>query len=235
MDKAKAEKLVEKHRDACYGLKDACRLKIEEYQKKYCDIMKETKSQLIEALTTPLGIIGATENKYMLALQSIAKNSCCDGCQEAKRVAEDALRDSGVPSIQFMDLPNNKLIQKTVSAMYRSSADKILDENIEADHLPDPKKVIPPKLSEAIAWATDHLENTGHDDDERFIYLKSLHDPANMQSKPAEPLHYGLLEAAKAVLDWWEGPECQLSEEIIDRLSEEIEAIEKETQGKDRA
>jgi intein/homing endonuclease len=59
----------------------------------------------------------------------------------------------------------------------------------EADHLPDPKKVIPPKLSEAIAWATDHLENTGHDDDERFIYLKSLHTPAVMQSKQAEPLH----------------------------------------------
>ena len=33
--------------------------------------------------------------RYWVALQSIASNTCCDGCQEAARVAQAAIREAG--------------------------------------------------------------------------------------------------------------------------------------------
>lgn len=53
--------------------------------------------------------------------------------------------------------------------------------------------------------------------------------------KPAEPLHDRLLEAAKAVAKWHESPIALESDGVMYEMREAIEAIEKETQGKDRA
>jgi hypothetical protein len=67
-----------------------------------------------------------------------------------------------IPPIQFMDLPNNNLIQKTVSAMYRSAVDKILDKVIEADHLRGVRKVINilhGKLLEAAKAVLEQYDN----------------------------------------------------------------------------
>jgi hypothetical protein len=38
-----------------------------------------------------LAIVQAKKDEYMMALSSIARNTCCAGCQEAARVAQAAL------------------------------------------------------------------------------------------------------------------------------------------------
>lgn len=41
-----------------------------------------------------LEILSDDRERYKMALESIAKNSCCDTCQEAKLVAINALKDN---------------------------------------------------------------------------------------------------------------------------------------------
>lgn len=45
-----------------------------------------------ESYWEEIAIKKALIQRYKTALESIAKNTCCEGCQEAARVAEKALR-----------------------------------------------------------------------------------------------------------------------------------------------
>jgi hypothetical protein len=213
MDKAAAEKIRQAF---VYGMK--CARPIERFMSTpteyYEWIEGEWGKSGFEALTTPPAkppeTVGVTENRYRLALESIAKNSCCDSCQEAKKVAQNAL---GYPEALVLQEslttePANRC-QCLISKGYFGQTD-CMDCG-----LPSHKGVLsqPARLLEAAQVPPEGKEAAGLvrtmyamlKTEEQFgliipmtskgwmasaeIWIKSLHEADATERKPAEPLH----------------------------------------------
>jgi hypothetical protein len=55
-------------------------------------VEREQSADMLEALAAERGALSAEVERLRRGLQSIADNTCCEGCQEASRVAQGVLK-----------------------------------------------------------------------------------------------------------------------------------------------